>query len=58
MKSAAKALALLSLAACLAAPFLFFWGRIDEPSYRTLLAAGSLAWFVFATYGLTRPTST
>ena len=57
MKTAARALAWLSLTACLAVPFLFFWGRMDEPTYRMLLAAGSLAWFVFATYGMTRRSS-
>jgi hypothetical protein len=57
MKHAARVLAWLSWLACLAIPFLFFRGRIDEPSYQTLLAFGSLAWFVFATYGITRRSS-
>ena len=57
MKTAARTIAWLSLAFCLTVPFLFFWGRIDEPSYKLLLAAGTLAWFVFATYGMTRPSS-
>jgi hypothetical protein len=41
-------LAVLSLAACLAAPVLFFLGRITEGSYKTAFLVASIAWFVFA----------
>jgi hypothetical protein len=41
-------LALLSLAACLAAPILFFLGRISEASYKTAFLVASVGWFVFA----------
>ena len=42
--------AALSLLVCLAAPFLYFWQSIAESSYRNLLAAASVAWFLFATW--------
>lgn len=48
----ARVLAGLSLAICVAAPFLFFWGRLGERGYENLLAAGSAAWFVFATIAM------
>jgi hypothetical protein len=56
MISAAKTLAWLSLIACLAIPYLFFRGWLEMPVYRTWLALASLAWFVFATYGLAKRT--
>jgi hypothetical protein len=43
------AAAVLSLAACLAAPIAYFLGALDEGTYRQLFAAASLAWFVTAT---------
>jgi hypothetical protein len=48
LRTIAGVLALLSLAVCLAAPVLFFAGRISEPDYKTAFLAGSIAWFVFA----------
>jgi hypothetical protein len=41
-------LALLSLAACLAAPALYFLGRISEASYKSGFLVASIGWFVFA----------
>jgi hypothetical protein len=44
----AGGLAFLSLGACLAAPILYFLGRISEESYKTAFLIASIAWFVFA----------
>jgi hypothetical protein len=54
VKSIAKLLAWLSLATCLLVPYLFFQKQLSEGAYQAALAVASLAWFVFATYGLTR----
>jgi hypothetical protein len=43
-------LAALSLGACLAAPILFFLGRMDAGSYRGVLLAGTLGWFLCAVF--------
>jgi hypothetical protein len=50
----ARMLAGLSLAVCLAAPFLFFWERMGADAHKTSLAIASLAWFVFGTIALRR----
>lgn len=50
----ARLLALLSLLACLAFPLLYFWGQLTTPAYKNLLAAASVAWFVFATMAVAR----
>ena len=50
----ARLLAVLSLLACLSFPLLYFWGQITLETYKDLLAAASLAWFVFATIALGR----
>jgi hypothetical protein len=42
-------LALVSLGVCLAAPVLFFLGRIAERSYKTGFLLASIAWFLLAT---------
>jgi hypothetical protein len=42
-------LAGMSLFLCLAAPLLYFVGRIDVSYYKTMLAAATAGWFVFAT---------
>jgi hypothetical protein len=42
------AIAVLSLAVCLAAPVFFFLGRIDTPGYRNILLAGTIGWFLCA----------
>ena len=41
-------LAILSLIACLAAPVLFFLGRVSEGTYKAAFLVASIAWFVFA----------
>ena len=41
-------LALLSLAMCLAAPVLYFLGRITEGSYKAIFLAASIGGVVFA----------
>jgi hypothetical protein len=40
--------AAVSLAACLASGVLFFLGYVEADTYRNVLAAASLAWFIFA----------
>ena len=47
-------LAALSLGTCLAAPLLFFAGRMDAAGYKTLLLAASLGWFVCAVFLVAR----
>jgi uncharacterized SAM-binding protein YcdF (DUF218 family) len=42
-------LALLSLAICLAAPVLFFLGRLSEERYKLAFLLASIAWFILAT---------
>ncbi len=42
-------LALLSLILCLAAPVLYFLGRVDLAHYKTMLAIATAGWFFFAT---------
>jgi hypothetical protein len=41
-------LALLSLCGCLAAPVLYFLGRLPENRFKTGFLAASIGWFVFA----------
>lgn len=48
LKSLAGGLALLSLAACLAAPVLYFLGRITEAGYKTAFLVASIGYFIFA----------
>ena len=43
------ALAIVSLGICLAAPVLFFLGRIAERTYKTGFLLASIAWFLLAT---------
>jgi hypothetical protein len=42
-------LAAASLAGCLAAPSLYFYGRISEEGYKLGFLLFSAGWFVFAT---------
>jgi hypothetical protein len=48
LRGLAGVLALVSLAACLAAPALYFLGRITETSYKTAFLLASIGYFVFA----------
>ncbi len=48
-KFISAALASVCYLACLVAPVLYFLGYVGTSTYRTLLLAGSLGWFVFAT---------
>ncbi len=41
-------MAVLSLFLCLAAPFLYFSGRMSEAGYKSLFLAASVGWFVFS----------
>jgi hypothetical protein len=41
-------MAVLSLLLCLAAPFLYFSGRLSSGEYRSLFLAASVGWFVFS----------
>jgi hypothetical protein len=40
--------AVLSLTLCLAVPIFFFLGKVGTASYRNLLLAGTLGWFLSA----------
>lgn len=44
----------ISLAVCLAVPFLFFWGWMGANDYKIVLAVASLGWFVLGTRALMR----
>lgn len=48
LRDLAGVLALLSLVGCLAAPMLYFLGRLSEERYKAGFLAASVAWFVFA----------
>ncbi|HSA94979.1 MAG TPA: hypothetical protein VLJ16_02930 [Acidobacteriota bacterium] len=48
LKGLAGALALLCLVVCLAAPVLYFVGRVTQGSYKTAFLAASIGYFVFA----------
>jgi hypothetical protein len=54
MKTIAKALAGLSLATCLVISYVHFQGWMGPAPYRSWLAIASVAWFVFATYGMSK----
>lgn len=45
----AGGLALVSLGLCLAAPVVYFLGRISEETYRKAFLLASIAWFILAT---------
>jgi hypothetical protein len=47
-------LAVLSLAVCTAIPFVHLWGEVGVDEYKSVLLAGSVGWFVFATLWATR----
>ena len=49
MKTALAVFSLLSLVLCLAAPVLFFLGRLPEASFKLSLLLASLGWFFLAT---------
>ncbi len=49
MKKLLAVLSILSLLLCLAAPILFFYGRLTEASFKLSLALASAAWFFLAT---------
>jgi len=49
MRTIAVAASLVSYALCIAAPLLFFLGRIEMSTFKTLLGAGTVGWLVFAT---------
>ncbi len=42
------------MAACVVAPILHFFGRIEVKTYQDVFLAGSVIWFVFATWWGTR----
>ena len=42
--------ALCGMAACVLAPIFYFFGRIDVNTYQDSFLAGSVIWFVFATW--------
>lgn len=41
-------IALFSLMLCLAAPYLYFLGRMSERGYKLLFLLASIAWFLFS----------
>ena len=49
IKPIALVAALVSLAACLVAPVLYFAGRVEVESYKTVFLIASIAWFIAAT---------
>jgi hypothetical protein len=49
MRAIFGAAAGVCLLSCLVLPLLYFLGRMDMDSFRNLLAAASVGWFVFAT---------
>lgn len=49
LRQLAGGLALISLGVCLAAPVLYFLGRMTEASYKTAFLIASIAWFILAT---------
>jgi hypothetical protein len=52
----AGGLAVASLAACLAAPVLYFLGRITASTFKTAFLVASIGYFVFAIgRGIVRP---
>jgi len=46
IKPIASVVALVSLAACLVAPVMYFVGRVEIDSYKTVFLIASIAWFV------------
>ena len=46
IKPIASVVALVSLAACLGAPVMYFAGRVEVDSYQTVFLIASIAWFV------------
>ncbi len=46
IKPLASVVALVSLAVCLVAPVMYFAGRVEIESYKTVFLIASLAWFV------------
>jgi hypothetical protein len=54
MKLISGLLSLASLAACLAAPVVYFHGGMTEAAYKLSLIVASLVWFVAATTWATR----
>jgi hypothetical protein len=48
LKALTGGLAVLSLCACLAAPVLYFLGRLPENRFKAGFLVASVGWFVFA----------
>lgn len=42
-------LAGIGLLCCIAAPILYFMGKISEADYKSVFLIASIAWFLFAT---------
>lgn len=49
MKAVYAILAAVSLLACTAVPFAYFWQSVTMEEYKTILFVASIGWFVFAT---------
>ncbi len=49
MKKLLAVFSVLSLVLCLAAPVLYFLGRLTEANFKLALALASAAWFFLAT---------
>jgi len=54
MKLVSAVFSLASLAACLAAPVVYFHGGMTEAVYKQTLTVASIVWFVAATTWATR----
>jgi hypothetical protein len=48
MKALYGTLAAVSLVACTAIPFVYFWSGVTMEEYKTILFLASICWFVFA----------
>lgn len=48
LRNLAAVVSVLSLAACLASPLLYFWGTIDAPAYKQAFLLASISWFAAA----------
>lgn len=47
-KTVLGAVALMSLILCVAAPFLYFQGKIVEETFKSVFLLASCVWFLFA----------
>ncbi len=51
----AAIISLLSIATCLAAPILYFYGYLSADAFKQLFAGASVLWFISATVWVEQP---